>query len=735
MNFKERYHEEMNRYTPSAESSQRLQDALRSARKPKTSSLRRLQLVTGSVAVVCVALVAVMVVWQPWNHPQSPDTTQASSTHVATSTTPQLQDGGANYKNVAAVFTRIQQEQAAQDRQDQRSAIIQRFLNPFSMFNGSTAKSSSAEVSAAPETDAVLKEDMAGAPATSQPAQNTMPDFSNTNIQVVGVQEADIIKTDGHFIYALGAKGLWVISPNNGHPRVVGTVSFVPHATGNTEFFDIYLSGDRLIGLQQGYQGAELPAPLDNESTDSAGPLQQKVKPTPSNTPAKIPASDRDVVTVTSFDVSDPARPRLLKQISQSGAYVDSRMIGTKLYLVTTDYRSMYSYSPTTLKSQLKDPEKNLVPYTLVNGQRSTLKPDEISIYPATKTTDYAVASAIETSGVPTIISRCSILGGGDTIYASLDNLYVIGEDYLKRGATTTDASTITKIAFNQGNLKVTATSRIPGRVKDQFSLDEKSGVLRVVTTVENYNQVRDILTPTGTRTTTSLFCLDSHLSVVGKINDLAPNETVYSCRYVGDYAYFVTFREVDPLFTADLSDPAHPKLVGALKIPGFSEYLHPWSATELFGLGNTVEPSSEGGNAVRRSDLKIAMFDTSDPTDVKVKHELTIPGMQYSEASYDHHAILVSPDKGLIAFPAEDNSYLIYRYDESKGFTKVTEISLDTNDQGYADIQLDGSYGAYLRGLFINDYFYVLTPDAIASYRMPQFNTITNAWLSDLAR
>ncbi len=697
MNFKERYQQEMNRISPSPESAQQLQDALKAARKPQGSSLRRLQWGLSVAGAACAVLIAVGALWQPWNHPSLSSTeSKSKSAQIAHNTTPLLQTGGEGYKNVVAVYERLAQEQEQQQRRETTQNILS-YFNPFYWGAGRSNLSAKTATTESLTTAPTVSEDTAG----GQTAKTITPDFSNTNIQVEGVQEADIIKTDGRYIYALGASGLRIIDPNNGHPRLVGSVADKSTAE---PFFELYVSGDRLIGLQQSFNYQVSP-----QAGSDTGPLQQTA-PDPRARP------NAEVVTAVIFDVGDPADPRQLNSISQSGTYVSSRMIDSLLYLITMD-RPFDQYPAGSNVDRL-------IPFTSTNDSPTLLSPDDISIYPATQSPDYAVVSALETSGAGEIISRRSVLGGGTEVYASLDSLYVIGADYLKQGSKTTNASLITRIALGSGHLNVKAAKRIPGSVNDQFSLDEADGVLRVVTTAETSQQSPGPLESNDTRKTTNLYCLDRDLQIIGRINDIAPDEKLYSCRYVGDYAYFVTFRQVDPLFSADLSDPTHPRLVGALKIPGFSEYLHPWSKNELFGLGNTVRATGYG-DSVARSDLKIAMFDTSDPTNVKVAHELTIPGKNYSEASYDHHAILISPEKNLIAFPAE-NSYLIYRYDRSKGFTKVTEIT---------DRSFDGSSSAkqrYLRGLFIGEYFYVATPDAIASYQMPGFITITSTWLDE---
>jgi uncharacterized secreted protein with C-terminal beta-propeller domain len=203
----------------------------------------------------------------------------------------------------------------------------------------------------------------------------------------------------------------------------------------------------------------------------------------------------------------------------------------------------------------------------------------------------------------------------------------------------------------------------------------------------------------------TGLYVLDMKLKIAGKVDNLAPGETVYSCRYIGDVAYFVTFRNIDPLFSVDLSDPGRPKVMGSLKIPGFSDYLHSYSDGLLFGLGSDAD---EYTGEVKS--LKVSMFDNSDPYNVTEKDKLVIEGLSYTPAADDHKAVLVDERKGLMAFPA-DNKYVIIGYDADGGFRRIMNVSIDSS--GY------GVMPGGLRGIFIDDVFYVIAPDSIHTYDM----------------
>ena len=170
--------------------------------------------------------------------------------------------------------------------------------------------------------------------------------------------------------------------------------------------------------------------------------------------------------------------------------------------------------------------------------------------------------------------------------------------------------------------------------------------------------------------------------------------------------AYFVTFRETDPLFAVDLSDPASPKVLSALKIPGFSEYLHFYGEGRLFGLGMAADEETGWTEC-----LKLSMFDTSDPTDVTEKTMLELREYMWSPALYDHHAALINIEKNIIAFPT-DSSYLIYSYSDDSGFVKKGEVPFD----GWSD---------NTRGLYIGEYMYICSSYNVIVIDMADYSVI----------
>ena len=200
---------------------------------------------------------------------------------------------------------------------------------------------------------------------------------------------------------------------------------------------------------------------------------------------------------------------------------------------------------------------------------------------------------------------------------------------------------------------------------------------------------------------------LDQDLEVVGEIHDLAPGESVYSARFMGDTGYFVTFEEVDPLFSVDLSDPSNPEIIGELKLPGFSEYLHPYGDGLLLGIGMDVD--EEG---VTTEGVKVSMFDVSDPSEVKETENYVLEDMYGTDVGYNYKSVFVDVEKNLFGFMAYGDvcEYFIFTYDDD-GFREVfsRELSLYGN----------------VRGLYAGDRFYLVNGNMVESFAMDGFQKV----------
>ena len=256
-------------------------------------------------------------------------------------------------------------------------------------------------------------------------------------------------------------------------------------------------------------------------------------------------------------------------------------------------------------------------------------------------------------------------------------------------------------------------------RDRDDMAMNEYQGHLRLVTTVDAY-QVEKVTDDfwgedMGYRTTdhetwNGLYILNEDLEVTGKIENLAEDEEIYSARFWGDTGYFVTFRQMDPLFSADLSNPKKPKVLGELKISGFSEYLHFYEKDLLLGIG--MEADEEDGST---EGMKLSMFDISDPKEVREKSKLNLPEYDSSAALYNYKAVLIDTEKNLFGFLAEGYGeevlcdYLLFTYEDGKFCRKM---KIDCSDYD--------SYVREIRGTYIGDVFYLLSGDgSIRAYNL----------------
>lgn len=490
------------------------------------------------------------------------------------------------------------------------------------------------------------------------------PDFSDTNLQVVGVQEADCIKTDGKYIYALSTtKGqLSIVSVDNGKLALASQLAVEEgYCSG------MYVNQNRLI--------VERSIKINN---------RQEIR-----------------ILLDIYDITDRAAPKRLNTYGQSGTLVSTRMIGNILYLVT---------SYTVGMDAAKDDVATYVPKVYEEEAVQCLPVEDIVI---NESCDDACATYLVISGFDTQaikqISQKSLLGYGGTLYCSTENLYVANTVTLDDSdAGSLSGTKLYRFSLDNGVVSPAAEGTVAGTLLNQFSMDEYEGHLRLVATLDGMKQTVNggiVSVQMGTKTQT-LYVLNDQLEVVGSVKNLAPDERVYSVRFDGNIGYFVTFRQTDPLFAADLSDPTNPKILSALKIPGFSEYLHPYADGLLLGLGRDADE-----NGIQSGCVKLSMFDVSDPAAVTEAQTLVLEDCFYSDAENDHKAILVNADRNLIAFPGSGGDYHIYGYSAGEGFIRRAVIG------GFSD--------NHPRGLYIGEYFYVISVRQISSYRLDTFTPV----------
>ena len=429
-------------------------------------------------------------------------------------------------------------------------------------------------------------------------------DYSPTNIQVAGVDEADIVKTDGEYIYLVsGQKVIIVKAYPPEQAQVLSEIKLEGIAIG------IFINGDRLVVFEEEtpYYDVRL------------GPTGEFYMPS-----IAYYTSPKTYIKV--YDVSDRENPRLQRELSADGQYVSSRMIGDYAYIVINE--PVYE----------QDNELNL-PRIYFGGNETEIPATDIyycdvSDYYYMYTTIMAINTQ-DDNQEPTY--ETILLGASSNLYVSLNNIYltfpVWGRDVGDFGK-----SSIHRIHIEGDEIEYAASGEVPGMVLNQFSMDEYDGYFRVATTTRE-----------GT-SRNHIYILDMALNITGSLTDLAPGETIYSARFMGERGYLVTFKQVDPLFVIDLKDPYNPEELGYLKVTGYSDYLHPYDENHIIGIG---KETTDAGEFAWYQGVKISLFDVTDvrnPREID-KYVIGHRGTD-SPVLWDHKAFLFDKSRNLLVMP-----------------------------------------------------------------------------------
>lgn len=505
--------------------------------------------------------------------------------------------------------------------------------------------------------------------AESAPASDKSTGYSETNVQVQGVDEADIVKTDGEYLYQVNNQSI-VITKIDPVSQMSVTSVIRRH---NEEFYpsDIFIDNNKLTVIAQVYKYNQ------PHIYDSANEL------------SRMPPSYRNTVYTqcTVYDISDRSRPVVERTLEIEGDYLSSRKIDNIVYLVTNKY---LSYGRTAeFASEYID-----------NNNSLRIGYDRVRYFPGFQSLNYLTVSSVDISQPNKQAVVETMLGGGQTIYVSRDNLYVATSNYSARGYSTT---IVYKFSLNNGGITFLKRAEVRGNVLNQFSMDEYEGYFRIATT--SYERQEQ----------NNLYILDDTMNPCGSIEGIAPGERIYSARFVGDRGYMVTFKQVDPLFVIDLLNPYNPRILGNLKIPGYSDYIHPIDDNYILGFGK--DATEEGFD----KGMKMAMFDVSDVENPIQKFEEII-GDRGTESALlrNHRALLYAPQMNLLAFPItvrealendkKMNAYgqltfsgaYIYNFDTYNGFSLKGKISHLTDEDmmkmgNYADNSLEISRILYV--------------------------------------
>ena len=583
-------------------------------------------------------------------------------------------------------------------------------------------------------------------------------DFSGTNVQVKNVDEPDYIKTDGKYFYIVNQNWLTIVDVYPAENAKVVLKIALDIEQQNLE--NIFLNGDKLVIFYYGSsQTYEIP--------------QYDFTPYPIYTPKTFS---------TILDVSDKENPKILTKYEVDGGYVNSRMIENIVYLVTNsgvDYTNpilprIMEGSSIILPDVYRFPNpetyytfntvtafdvsgKLLTSETFLMGYSNTIYVSEDNLYITyQKNLPYNYYDTMSKDRFFDVVvpmlpkdaqDKIEIIQNDVTLDANtkwtqvsnlLQDIYnilpndekeklftqiqIALEEYDSKMQSDVSKTVIHKIGLDEGNLKYVANSEVPGYVLNQFSMDESGNRFRIATTSESFWRV-------GFTSSSNVYVLDENLKQVGSLTEIAPDERIYSARFMGDKLFLVTFKQIDPFFVIDLSADS-PKILGALKIPGFSNYLQPYDKDHIIGIGRDTKVNEWGG--VQTNGVKISMFDVSDFKNPKETDTIIIGDNSVdSEALYSHKSLLLNKQKDVMSIPIKGeikavfgevktgseyiywNGFFVYGFNNNE-FVKKGSIS------HYTDINYNSIYMP-ARSMYIEDTLYTVMDGSI------KMNDLTN--------
>ncbi len=612
----------------------------------------------------------------------------------------------------------------------------------------------------------------AEAPSASPSTQAAKAeDYSTTNIQVAGVDEADIVKNDGKYIYTIsGNKVIIVDAFPAENAKIVSEINL----SGNIH--EIFVNNDKLIVF--GSEEARYYVTAKTMIADA----EIGIMPPRYYMPKSF---------VMIYDISERQNPVLTRNISFRGSYYDSRMIGDYVYTIIN--QPVYNFD-----------DSIILPEITADGIAREIKAPEVYYFDIPDESYIFTTIAAINLNEEGISTKTLMMGYTQNMYVSLDNIYItymkrISSKYYYNGlidvyiesvpadtaekiraikdsnesiykkmqdageimedyADTLDEESrlkfqndvqdrmeklqeeieketgktiIHKISIDKGNIKYRGKGEVPGNVLNQFSMDEYNGHFRIATTT----QARWLRGSESEKSKNNLYVLNRDLEIVGKIEGLAEGERIYSARFLQDKAYMVTFRQIDPLFVIDLKNPEEPRVLGYLKIPGVSDYLHPYDETHVIGVGR--DATDEG----RITGMKLSLFDVTDVENPKEISKQIIGGRgTYSEALNDHKAFLFSKQKNLLVIPAtvyEDYNYkwngaYVFFLSLENGFQLWGKITHENESINKSEYYYPEWQATVRRSLYMENTLYTVSQKMIKANSLDDLSEISKVILKE---
>ena len=521
----------------------------------------------------------------------------------------------------------------------------------------------------------------------TESARDTISDYaknySKTNVQVENVDEADIVKTDGDYIYYISNNNIYILKADS--LELISKIVFEENENKQFNPSELYINKNKLIILGSTYEASQRKMNIIEDTiTDRVNVLEKNY------TVAKV------------FNIEEKSNPIEERAVMIEGTYVTSRMIKDNIYFISQ--KGIYYYDG------LKDDD--ILPCyrdTSSKVKEEKIECTDIAYFGNSDSYCYTLVGGFNINKNEELCVETFLGNSGET-YASENNLYIIVENYNNHYVA--EKSKIYKFELNDGKVLLKCNGEVDGYIGNQFAVDEYNGYLRVATTIPKLRNEESY----DIETTTKLTIFDSDLNQVSSIDDLAKEEKIYAVRFMGDIGYIVTFEEVDPLFVIDLSDPLSPQVKGELKIPGYSSYLHPYDENYIIGIGYNTKQNKYGD--ITTDNIKMTMFDISNLENPIEMFSVNVGNSySYSDLFYNHKSLFYNKEKDVIGFQINystgSHSYIdgfaLYKIDLEKGFQEYSTNLLSKGNTIY-EYRL-------IRLIYIDDTLYGLSHNQIKSY------------------
>jgi uncharacterized secreted protein with C-terminal beta-propeller domain len=590
-------------------------------------------------------------------------------------------------------------------------------------------------------------------------------DYTTTNNQEVGVEESDIIKNTGTHIYQVSGRAVQIVKS-----WPVNDMASIAKIEIKGKPFELMLSDDQKLVIlyhPEGVYTRNFGQPIENDGSENISDLA----PISPSSKEAIPAIDSNSVFVEVHDVKDPAKPALLEKYSLEGRFLQARRIGGTIRLVLQSYhawpkgfRYPSAYDQKYSGGRISVPDYNAKIYASLAAAEQKILEQNLSFWLSQQsyvkvTAEGGSTPILDLNGCSNIhapeapsdlnftrvvsinlsndsVKETVLMSSASQVYSSQKSLYVMNPFYwYNQEKRETDYSFVHQFDLTDENeAHYLGSGGIEGTALNQFSMDEHEDHLRIAATVTKYapsSSDNEINWSWRGETVNRVYVMnlkDKKLNIVGQTDDLAKGERVYSARFEGNRGFVVTFRQVDPLFTLDLSDPTKPKVVGELKIPGFSSYIHMMDDKHLLTVGQDADLNG------RVRGVKISIFDVSDMSNPSEVQSYALGAGSWSEANWDHKAFTYFPAKKLLAIPVHGyESSSAYRY-----FSKLLVLNVDPaneiSEKGSVNVgdlvNATGKesywwYGAasVQRSIFADDFVYAISNIGIKAVNIADFD------------